>query len=109
MTDIQKRIEMERKVVAYMIDRAIAHGFQPVFVHDGEERVPTTTKESMIEAIFAVDESVARFKHPDQTKTHCAVIVLGNDGWDAIADCSMGEGWDEVMEEVNAFTDELCA
>jgi hypothetical protein len=109
MTDIQKRIEMERKVVAYMIDRAIAHGFTPGYVFDSEERVQTPSKQEMIDAIFSVDISVAYFKHPVITKNHCAVIILGNDGWDAIADSSMGEGWDEVMEEVSAFADELCA
>jgi hypothetical protein len=46
-----------------------------------------------------VDQSTIYFKHPAKG-VYCAVIVLGNDGWDAISDCSVGPGWDEVIKAV---------
>ena len=107
--DIAKRIATEKKVVSKLIDRARAHGFMPLKVYDGEERVKTPTKSQMMEVIFGLDESVAYFRREGDLKAHCAVIILGNDGWDAIADASMGDGWDEVIEEVSAYAEELCS
>lgn len=54
-----------------------------------------------------MDECTILFKHPEQPKAHCAVIILGNSAWECIADSSVGEGWDEVMAEMNEYTDKL--
>lgn len=97
---IERRIAIENQVVRKLIRVAKAHGYELRRVFDGEEMVKTTTEKTAMEAVFSVDESCIYFKREDQPKCHCAVIILGNDGWDAIADASVGEGWDQVMQEV---------
>ena len=106
-SQLNARMDMERNVVSKLLQVAKAHGYAVVKVDDGEEVHKVTTDEQAMDAVFAVDEATIRFKHPDEPKTHCAVIVLGNDGWDAIADASVGEKWDAVMEEMNQYTDTL--
>lgn len=102
---IAERIDIERKVVAHLIQTAAAAGYALVAVDDGEERVRVTTEAQALDAVFGVDESRIVFKHPDEPKTHCAVIVLGNDGWDAVADASVGDRWDRVIEANYRFTE----
>lgn len=103
--ELDKRMALEREVVSKLIEVAAKHGYAITKVDDGEERVKCSTPQEAIDAVFSVDESLMLFKHPDQPKVHCAFIVLGNDGHDAIADHSLGEGWDDVMAEVSAFCD----
>lgn len=102
------RSEMERLIVSNLVETAIKYGFDVSRVYDGEESHRATTVDQVLEVVFSVDDCTVYFKHPDQDKAHCAVIVLGNDGWDAIADASVGPIWDDVMAECNQFADKLC-
>lgn len=101
MTDyeINQRIDLEHELVAFLFKTARAAGFIPIKVWDGEETIRGADR-ALIDAIFSVDESSAYFKHPDQDSAHVAFIVLGNDGYDAICDNSVGPGWDEVIAAV---------
>jgi hypothetical protein len=105
---MQTRQDIERKVVRHLIRTAKKHGYSLQRVWDGAEYVPTRTEAEALDAVFSVDESLIRFKHPEEDKAHCAVIVLGNSGWDAIADASMGERWDKVMDEAQDYADRFC-
>ncbi len=104
---IAARQDIERKVIAHLIQVAQAAGYALVAVNDGEERVRVTTEAEALEAVFAVDESRIIFKHPEDEKGHCAVIVLGNSGWDCVADASMGDRWDAVIEANAVFAESL--
>jgi len=102
---LNKRMALEREVVAKLIEVARKHGYEIKKVDDGEDAVKCSSDAEALDTVFSVDESLMFFKHPDQPKPHCAFIVLGNSGHDAIADHSLGEGWDDVMAEVSAFCD----
>ena len=98
--EIDKRIALEHELAEFLFKTARAGGFIPQKVWDGGEFVRSDDDDKvLIDAIFSVDESTAYFKHAT-LGVYCAVIVLGNDGWDAIADCSTGPGWDEVIKAV---------
>lgn len=108
MTDqLTKRMAIERKVVRHLIRTAKQHGYAVTKIFDGEEMVKCKTETEVMDTVFSVDECTIYFKRPDQAKGHCAVIILGNDGWDAIADNSIGEGWDDVIKECDAYSDKL--
>lgn len=107
MKNIEKRMQIERQVVRHLLRTAKKHGYEVRAVNNGEERISVRTESEAMEHVFSVDESVISFKHPDEAKGHVAVIILGNDGWDAIADCSEGGLWDAVMQESNEYTDML--
>lgn len=109
MNENEKRMATERKVVRHLIRTAKKHGFAVTKVYDGEEMVKCRTETEAMDTVFSVDESTIYFKHPDQPKGHCALIVLGNDGWDAIGDCSEGELWDDVIAESSTYCDKLSA
>lgn len=101
--NVEKRIAMEKQVITHFIRTAQAHGYEPIKVFDGEAVIKTTTETEVLDAVFAVDESMVYFRHPEETKAHVIVVVLGNDGWDAISDSSMGPRWDDVMMEADQF------
>lgn len=107
MNAIEKRIEMERKVVRKLIRVAKAHGHELKCIWDGEGNGYPKTEQDALDVVFNLDECVMRFKHPEQPKSRCAVIILGNDGYDCIADGSMGEGWDAVVAVMNEYTDKM--
>lgn len=106
--NIEQRIAAERKVVRHLIRTAKAHGYSLVRVWEGGENVRVSTEHAAMDAVFSVDECLIVFKHPSEASAHCAVIVLGNDGWDAVADSSEGGLWDAVMDECSSYADKLC-
>jgi len=108
MLNLEQRIAIEKRVVRKLIRVAKANGFALFKLYDGEEMVKVAGEAAAMDLVFNLDECKLYFKHPDQPKAHCAYIVLGNDGYDAIADCSMGEKWDDVIEEVFDYCDKLC-
>lgn len=106
--NIEQRQSIERKVVRKLVRVAKANGFIPVRVYDGgDEPVLVRLEREVMSAVFAVDDCRVVFKHPLDDKAHCAVIVLGNSGWDCIADCSQGVRWDPVIKEVEAYAESL--
>lgn len=107
MNAIEKRLADERKVVRKLIRVAKAHGYELTRIWDGECWEKPKTEEEALGVVFSVDECSMRFKHPEQPKSHCAVIILGNSGPEVIADSSVGEGWDTVMAVMNEYTDKM--
>jgi hypothetical protein len=108
MQTLEKRIAMEKKMVRHLIRTAKKHGYALARIWDGEEWVKVSTESEAMDLVFNIDECSIFFKHPEEEKAHCALIVLGNDGWDSIADNSMGGKWDAVMEECMEYSDKLC-
>ena len=108
---LDNRMAQERRVVRHLIRSAKKAGYAVTGVYDGgDDRVQCRSEAAAMDAVFAVDESRIYFKHPDQPKGHCAVIILGNSGPECIADCSEGELWDDVMQEVFDYCDKVeCA
>lgn len=106
--NIEQRQGIERKVVRKLVRVAKTHGYVPTKVYDGgDEPVLVRLEREVLDAVFAVDDCRVYFKHPAEAKAHCAVIVLGNSGWDCIADASMGTLWDPVIKEVEAYAESL--
>lgn len=95
-TSIEKRIAVEKKVVRHLVKTMAEHGWKAIGVDDGgDELEPVTATndksvvKSVVEAVFAVDEARIYFENANGV-THWAFIVLGNSGWDCIADYSYG-------------------
>jgi hypothetical protein len=102
-----KRHEMEIQVIRKLLQVAKAHGYTLSRIWDGECYERPHNDDDAVSVVFSVDECQMLFKHPDEDKAHCAVIILGNSPWEVIADSSMGGHWDAVMEAMNVYTDEL--
>lgn len=100
--------DIERKVVRNLIRTAKKHGYTVTAVDNGEERIPVTTERDALDEVFSVDECRILFKHPEEQKAHCACIVLGNSGWDTVADASMGDRWDTVIQQSQEYADQFC-
>lgn len=84
---VAHRCAVERMVVASLVTHMAKAGWTVAYVNDGEERHKTQCLRDVLEAVFGVDESRICFEYPGAQRC-VVVIVLGNDGWDAIADAS---------------------
>ena len=113
-TYIEARQEAERHVVTKLIELTLQHGFTLHSASDGEERHDVSTLEQALEHVFSVDESWVYFTPAPTSPSpvrHCIYIVLGNEGWDAIADHSLGQRgrtgdpWTTVTEAYDAWLD----
>jgi hypothetical protein len=107
---VEARIAIEKKVVRFLCREARRQGWEINYVNDGGERVKCKGEVDVIDAVFSVDESWVRFKKPGPEGVvlgGAVYIVLGNDGWDAIADSSMSEEWDKVMDPVWKYCEAL--
>lgn len=111
--NVEKRIEIEKRIVRHLCDTMRKHGWIAVYVDDGGDEVETTTStEQVVEAVFAVDEATIAFRKGGanrKTGMTCFVqIVLGNDGWDCISDYSYTDEFEKIMtEEVDPFSESL--
>lgn len=110
--NVEKRQEIERKVVRHLIRTMKKNDWLVYYVHDGEERCQCLTEKDVMDAVFSVDESRIIFKKGTCSRT--AVIVLGNDGYDCIADHSCSnhalayDDFGEIMDEVQEYADQFC-
>ena len=115
MKAIEKRQDIERKVVRHLIRTMKAAGWPVAYVDYGDpddDTVSCKTENEAMDTVFSVDESTIAFRKPAFAKTPamtCFVqIVLGNDGWDCIADYSSNEEFRAIMEnEVAPFCEKL--
>jgi hypothetical protein len=109
MSNVENRQEIERKVVRHLVRTMKAAGWDAFSVDDGGEIVKTRTEAEVMDTVFSVDESTIRFRKG--STVHVAVIVLGNDGWDCIADYSFSDddtdGFDALMQQVSAYAEKL--
>jgi len=109
----EKRIETERKVVRHLIRTMKVEGWIVYCIFDGEERVKplAVTEETVMDTVFSVEESSITFKKSGFDKGCVAQIVLGNDGYDCIADHSYPSEDHEfvrIMEEkIYPYCDKL--
>lgn len=118
--NIEKRQEIERKVVRHLIRTMKAHGWIISRINDGgdfdEDSINPNETEAM-DAVFSVDESTIYFhKRLDASHgmTHFAQIILGNDGYDCIADHSCStvdypmDDFEKVIHlEIDPYCDKL--
>ena len=90
MKTVEKRQEIERKVIRRLIRAMKDSGWIVYCIFDGEERVKPfpVTEKAVLDTVFSVDECSITFKKAGFEKGCVAQIVLGNDGWDCIADHS---------------------
>lgn len=117
MMNVEKRMAIERKVVRKLVREMKKGGWDAYGVNDGEALVRCNKEADVMDAVFSVDESVIKFKKylaDGAVIKRSAVIVLGNDGYDAIADCSVSnpeipdDNFDAVMDgPVSAYCDKL--
>lgn len=93
-----ERMRVERTVIANLIAHLAEAGYAVTGASDGEERHKVSDMKAAMEVIFSVDESRLYVKHPDQARGQTLVIVLGNDGYDCVADWSTADGFGAVMD-----------
>lgn len=61
-------------------------------MHDGEARITLGDPLEAMNLAFDFDDCWLHFRKTSAPKAHTVYIVLGNGGWDAIADHSSGYG-----------------
>lgn len=110
--NVEKRQEIERKVVRRLIRTMKAHGWPVFYVDDGGDTVACQTEKEAMDTVFSVDESTIAFRKPAYAKTPamtCFVsIILGNDGWDCISDYSYTDEFEAIMRnEVDPYCSKL--
>jgi hypothetical protein len=105
--DYKERMAIERRVLTNLVETARKHGYIIIKGNDGEDWNRLDTLDEILEMVFSVDECRLGFRHTTGGAYQSVYIVLGNDGWDCIADNTCGTPeWDAVIAEVDAFCNE---
>lgn len=108
--DLETRQKIEHDVVQYLIREAASAGFVLEAAYDGGETFKKPTEQQAMDAVFSVDESKLYFRKEGFEKKQWAQIVLGNDGWDCIADSSYTDGdpdgFEKLMNRVIEFAND---
>lgn len=111
----QVRQEIERKVVRHLIRAMKEAGWKIAKINDGgepDEDIISPNETEAIDTVFSVDESVIYFSKQEMIRA--ATIILGNDGYDCIADNSCSnpaltdDDFEAIMDEVQEYADKFC-
>lgn len=107
--NIQLRQQAEKSIVKALaktcFDLANSQG-TCIYVDDGEDCTPCNNPSQVWNAVGEVDESIVIVKNLyTGTKLASFWVVLGNDGYDCIADYSSNEFADRVIKAVNLTCD----
>lgn len=114
--NVEKRQEIERKVVRHLVRAMNNAGWNPTRIDDGGDELIKPINGRMLsegevmDSVFAVDEAQILFTSEHYHKSYWVMIVLGNDGWDCISDYAYGENddFEKVMkEQVDTYTEKL--
>lgn len=113
----EKRIEIERKIVAFLYNAMAAAGWQVDYIFDGQDKVRYAewTEADVLDIVFSVDEATIRFVKNKgwERMRRSAFIVLGNDGWDCVNDHSLSkpnnldDNFEAVMKTVGEFAEQF--
>jgi len=82
----------EMRLVWNLLNDLRDAGFTVSKVNDGEEWIKAHDIREAFDTVFSVDDSVLSVNASDGERTGWIVIVLGNDGIDAISDYGYSEG-----------------
>ena len=114
----EKRIEVERKIVAFLYNAMAAAGWQVDYIFDGQDNVRYAewTEVKVLGIVFSVDEAMVSFVKatgcPGRIR-RSVYIVLGNSGWDCINDHAVSDpdntedDFDTVMKLVDTFAEQF--
>lgn len=107
-----QRHKIEELVLDKLFEELFAEGWHVFGVRYDNEGVLCDTPARAKEAVFSVEVSSIRFvKDINGVRTgRSVVIVLGNDGYDCIADHSCGspaDNFDVIMERVGEYAESL--
>lgn len=113
----EKRIEVERKIVAFLYNAMAAAGWQVSYIFDGQDNVRYAewTEAKVLDTVFSVDDATVSFvKSTGRGRIRRVVdIILGNSGWDCINDhaCSdpniPDDNFEAVMKLVDTFAEQF--
>lgn len=102
------RTLIELGVVRHLLwEVVIKHGLR-VVAYDGtwdRSVQPSGNIDEAVETIFALDVSTLRVSRPDGSFVGVVKIILGNDGWDCIADNTIL--LDDIIQETTEYAERL--
>jgi hypothetical protein len=117
--NVANRIEIEKKVVRHLIRTMKAKGWIITRIDDGgeiDEDIIAPNETEAMETVFSVDECKILFVKTisaDHLMMRIAYIVLGNDGYDCIADCSCSnkdneaDDFESIMDEIYDWAEQF--
>jgi len=108
--DIRNRIAVEARIVRKLIRNGVTNGWE-VCVDDGsDDELIRGTQNELMEGVFAVEEAHLYFRKSINCRmVRCCVwLVMGNDGFDVMADYSVHPAFEaEITGPVDAYVDSL--
>lgn len=105
---VRLRTLIELGVVRHLLwEVVIKHRLRVVaydYTWDGSVQ-PSGDIDEVVETIFSLDESTLRVSRPDGSFVGVVTIILGNDGWDCIADNTIM--LDDIIQETTEYAERL--
>jgi len=99
----QRRYEVERDIIRATIIEAIGQGWTLHSVSHGGGTLTTQNSRLAVDAACECDEAHVFFTRPGDEKRAWFFVVLGNSGWDVIADYTLS------LDSVITANDDLVA
>ena len=114
----EQRIEVERKIVAFLYNAMAAAGWQVDYIFDGGDsvRYAEWTEAKVLDTVLSVDEATVSFVKATDCRGRIrrnVYIVLGNSGWDCVNDHAASypdnaeDDFEVVMKLVDTFAEQF--
>jgi len=96
---------LERRIVCNLVAHLGRAGYVPFCVYDGEEHVPASDVQGVMELVFNLAEAAVWFMDKVTGYRHYVLLVVGN-GIDIVADYGMSPTLDKFTTAMDAFEPE---
>ena len=114
----QQRIEVERKIVAFLFNTMSQHGWHVDYIFDGGDNVRYAewTEAAVLDTVFSADEALISFVKATGCRgriRRSVHIVLDNRSWDCINDNSASDpdntedDFEVVVKLVDTFAEQF--
>lgn len=104
---IAKRIKIEGRIAAALIDAILAKEGCTISLFDCEEWTVRRSqdKTTIIQAMFTTDEDTIRVRDAEGNNLGFFYFIYGNSGWDVISDYAANDFCEKIMEEIQPVID----
>ena len=114
----EQRIEVERKIVAFLFNTMSQHGWHVDYIFDGGDNVRRAewTEAKVLDAVFSVDDATISFVKATNCRGRIrrnVYVVRGNSGWYCINDHALScpdnpdDNFEAVMQLVDTFAEQF--
>lgn len=103
------RVQIERTILCKIVDSALREGYLVSISNggDGMEVDKSSSPSELLDHLHICDVEHIYFHNQGGEYVGSVVMVYGNDGWDAVSDCTINKDIDVILADALEFANRM--